>query len=444
MKRLPNDSNVHKSTASVRRTDVISRLSYRRPLLWVGLVMATLLAFGHVFQQTALHAASPASVSAEETGQVVEGAASEAVDAEEEVHEGQEGEDVEQGPPSLCDRGRLLARPDVAGTQPSLSPLVIHVLENDGPVPPLGAGPPGPPGNDEGEYSFSIIEVGTPIHGHAELTEDGTAIIYTAQAPENGDNGNGEENNTENETASRTLVEPQTYTDRFTYTIQDTCEREATGKVIVVVFRDDMPSTPALIARSHSPGASVSWPLSLPISATLTIPDSAFGEPEEDVEEEGNNGEEESSAGSDLSAQGVKYFSLTELDEFTSIRGNGPGQGLRFAKAAFRLTQFLDDLQIEHPVFDEPLILEVVFDPALLDDNETEGNDENGEAEPRLYYWNEENQAWQQDGIVRQSYIPATGHATFAIYHLTEFALFGSVQAVAEESIFIPIMMGNE
>lgn len=63
--------------------------------------------------------------------------------------------------------------------------------------------------------------------------------------------------------------------------------------------------------------------------------------------------------------------------------------------------------------------------------------------EPQLFYWNEENQAWQRDRIVRQSYDRETALATFAIYHLTEFALFAEPASPLAQSIFIPVVMGD-
>ncbi|MEX1018276.1 MAG: Ig-like domain-containing protein [Litorilinea sp.] len=308
-----------------------------------------------------------------------------------------------------CERGQLVARPDVAGVYASGPQLVIQVLDNDGAVPhgkptkpdsplagpagvhaaarPADSAPDSAADPATGGSNLSLTGMTAAAHGSVGWASDGKSVVYTPNGQFVG-------------------------SDHFTYTIQDECGRTATGKVVIVVFAADLPATPGLIvgppATAESNNIQV---LPLPFGATLKIPAELFGQ----VNGEG----------------GAHYFAFLDAENRTDT----PRPGLRFANVAFRLAQFLDTQPVENPVFPIPLILEVAFDA-------TQFQDESGATiEPELYYWNETDQRWQRDGIVRLGYDPNTGVAVFAIYHLTEFALFAGTPP--QPSLFAPLLLGE-
>lgn len=351
---------------------------YRRLLIWTGLALVALLGAGQMFN-------APATLAAASTD------------------------------PGVCSAGRLLARPDVAGVSAGGLQRTIHVLDNDGVVahqapvnpnsplagPEQGASsdispaafaPTTGPATDGGE--LKVIGVAFPLHGNLKPSPDGKAITYMPNGQHVG-------------------------TDQFTYMVEDSCGRTATGKVVVVVFADDVSTTPGLITGPNSPDEDVVKILPPPTNASLKIPAELFADAPGDGDGDGEDNE-------------TTYFALMEPED----RGQIPGPGMRFAQVAFRLKQFLNSHAVENSHFAVPLILDVVYDPALL---EGEG-DETG-LEPQLFYWDEESQSWQRDGIVRLSYNPVTGVATFAIYHLTEFALFAGPGE--QPSLFMPTLSGQ-
>ena len=71
---------------------------------------------------------------------------------------------------------------------------------------------------------LTLTSVTTPAHGSVAWAQVGVTatVTYTPDAEFTG-------------------------ADVFSYTVEDECGRSATGRIVVVVFRDDMPTMPAII-----------------------------------------------------------------------------------------------------------------------------------------------------------------------------------------------------
>lgn len=291
--------------------------------------------------------------------------------------------DIENARPPACMVGSLVARPDIAGTTTS-SAIELLPLANDMVAPPL-SGPPD--GGELGETStITLTAVATPSNGSVVwgTVDVTTTVIYTPNAEFTG-------------------------SDVFTYTITDECGRTAVGRINVIVFRDDMPAQPAIITRPPNPGQGVTQTLTLPVSATLAIPAEVFAETNE--------------------ATDLHFFTVSDLGKPEERLAELPGPGQRFADVAFGISEFRNDGEVEHPVYQVPLILEIAFELA-------------GQEAPQLLYWNTEFNEWRRDGIERVAYLPETGMATFAIYHLTDFALFA--QSTPQQFLFLPTLAGGQ
>lgn len=189
----------------------------------------------------------------------------------------------------------------------------------------------------------------------------------------------------------------------FSYTVNDECGRTAEGRVVVVVFRDDMPNLPAIVTKPVGPGKEAHQELNLSTRAAITIPAEIF---------------DETGEGSD-----DHFFVVTDLGKPDNAQGNSPGPGKRFADVAFGIVEYRQGQPVEGPVYQVPLILEIAFDLA------------EGEM-PTLFYWHEEASEWRSDGIQRLSYDPETGIGTFAIHHLTDFAIFAD--SVNQQFLYLP------
>lgn len=320
---------------------------------------------------------------------------------------------------SPCHTGALVARPDIAGTMTSV-PITIEPLANDKTVPEKDDSADKDKEedkdkdkdkdkeeeqeheqnedrdkeeqedeDDEDEKEFGVLSASTdltltavysPSHGTVTWAQDelSATVTYTPDAEFTG-------------------------SDVFGYTVEDDCGRTANGRIVVVVFDDDMPSVPAIVTKPVGPGQEKRQDLGLPTKAIITIPAEVFGETNGDTD--------------------AHFFVATDLGKPDKALNKSPGPGKRFANVAFKLVEFRRDGEVESPLYQVPLILEIAFDLA-------EGE------QPTLFYWDEEDQEWHSDGIQRLSYDPETGIATFAIYHLTEFALFGD--SAAQEILYLP------
>lgn len=274
-------------------------------------------------------------------------------------------------PPAPCKKGTFVARPDISGTTTS-SAVELLVLENDKIVPPdkdLTA-----------VHEISLTSVTTPAHGTVSWAQvDVTAtVVYTPDAGFTG-------------------------AEVFSYTAEDECGRSAVGRIVVVVFRDDMPTQPAIIRRPVGPGQGVRQQLNLPVSASLFIPAEIFAETDD--------------------TNDPHFFIATNLGQPQEALNVAPGPGRHFTGVAFSLVEYRKDGELVSPVYQVPLILEIAFDLA------------EGEV-PELFYWDEESNEWRNNGIERLSYDPETGIATFAIYHLTEFATFA--RSADQQFLYLP------
>jgi hypothetical protein len=227
---------------------------------------------------------------------------------------------------------------------------------------------------------ITLTSVTTPAHGNVEWAQVDvtTTVTYTPDAEFTG-------------------------SDVFSYTATDECGRSATGRIVVVVFRDDMPTQPAIIRRPVGPGQGVRQQLPLSANATLFIPAEIFASSED--------------------TNDPHFFVATDLGQPKGALDRVPGPGKRFAGVAFSLVEHRKDGEVEGPVYQVPLILEIAFDLAA-------------QEVPELFYWDKANNEWRNDGIERRSYDPETGIATFALYHLTEFAIFAG--PAQQQFLYLP------
>ena len=281
-------------------------------------------------------------------------------------------------PPGLspCKGGALVARPDIIGTTTS-SAVELMPLENDKIV---------PPGFSPTTQAITLTSVTSPTHGSVEWAKVDvtTTVTYTPDVDFTG-------------------------ADVFSYTAEDECGRSASGRIVVVVFRDDMPTLPDIVTRPVGPGQGARQQLTLPFHAVLSIPAEIFAQTD--------------------GTPDPHFFIATDLGKPQEALDRAPGPGKRFAGVAFSLVEYRKDSEVVGPVYQVPLILEIAFDLAV-------------QEAPELFYWDEANNEWRNDGIERRSYDPGTGIATFAIYHLTDFAAFAG--ASGQQFIYLPSVTTHE
>ncbi|MCB0149099.1 MAG: hypothetical protein KDE01_15785, partial [Caldilineaceae bacterium] len=125
----------------------------------------------------------------------------------------------------------------------------------------------------------------------------------------------------------------------------------------------------------------------------------------------------------------IFYLTYTPVITPTGDVSRPPGS-FSFAGMVFDLSAFVNDTDLGHHEFPQPLTLVISYDPALLGDR--------SEQLLTPYYWN--GTAWAKDGL-SITHIDTTAHRiTFQVWHLSEFALFAKPPQNIPSYLFLPVV----
>ena len=129
-----------------------------------------------------------------------------------------------------------------------------------------------------------------------------------------------------------------------------------------------------------------------------------------------------------MSAQDLFFLNYTPV--VSENEGETPN-GFKVVGLNFLLKAYLNDEELVHYIFGQPLLLEITYPITSVEGIET--------AELTLLRWNEEGEQWDSDGIDVVAHDLENRRITVAIHHLTEFGLFGKEIVVDDPLLlFIP------
>ena len=262
----------------------------------------------------------------------------------------------------------LTARNDAAGTLQGEA-VQIDPLAND--IDPAGGG-------------LTVAEVTQPSRGTVVVDGGAKTVMYTPDAAFTG------------------LV-AFAYTARDIYGITD----EATVAVVVTA-RSEAGHAPQIGVIDNASGSTLDFD-SGRFQTQVQAPAGSYPTPLGDKE--------------------IFYLTYTPVITPTGDVSRPPGS-FSFAGMVFDLSAFVNDTDLGHHEFPQPLTLVISYDPALLGDR--------SEQLLTPYYWN--GTAWAKDGL-SITHIDTTAHRiTFQVWHLSEFALFAKPPQNIPSYLFLPVV----
>jgi hypothetical protein len=128
-----------------------------------------------------------------------------------------------------------------------------------------------------------------------------------------------------------------------------------------------------------------------------------------------------------ITPRDILFLVYTPLVTTTANLETLPGT-LRFGGIFFSLQAHLSNTVLNDYNFDAPLLLEIEYPASAVEGLDAEAF--------TLRYWDHQRGVWAKDGVKVLSHDPIGHKITFALSHLTDFALFSDLAKM----LFIPAL----